>query len=128
MVTQLNDAQQTFLDKRRKLIRTWPWIGMTLLVCVLSTLLWLWFYQPILVNPYEVIERLHSGGIGNSTLALMAAMLPLLALVCFFLTTVVILYTYAAFSNEKRHINIIDTLTSKGVDQDGITDSNLPVE
>ncbi len=110
----LDQTQRKFLQQRRKLIRTWRWMGLSLLLAMAATMIWLWIEQPLLVNPYEVIDRLESGEIENSTLAVMAMMLPLLFLICFFLLAVVVLFAYISFSNEKKHLSIIDTLNSDG--------------
>ncbi len=110
---ELDQTQQEFLEKRRKLVRSWPSIGLILLIGMVATLLWLWIQQPLLINPYEVVDRLESGSIENSTIALMAVMLPLLFLICFVLLMIVVLFAYAAFANEKKHLKIIDILTSR---------------
>lgn len=43
---------------------------------------------------------------------LMAVMLPFLFLLCFVLLMGVVLFAYALFANEKKHLKIIDMLTS----------------
>lgn len=110
---ELDQTQREFLEKRRKLVRSWPFIGLILLIAMVATLLWLWVQQPLLINPYEVVGRLESGSIENSTIALMAVMLPLLFLICFVLLMIVVLFAYAAFANEKKHLKIIEILMSR---------------
>ncbi len=110
---ELSQTQQEFLEKRRKLVRSWPAIGLMLLIGMVATLLWLWLQQPMLINPFEVVDRLESGSIENSTVTLMAVMLPLVFLVCFVLLMIVVIFAYAAFANEKKHLAIIDILTSR---------------
>ncbi len=107
-------AQQKFLDKRKKLIVAWRWIGPLLLVAVLATLAWLFSQRPLLINPYEVINRIESGTIEGSTLALMAAMLPMLVLMSFLLVFAIIIFTFSAFTNEKNYRKIIDALAADG--------------
>ncbi len=110
---ELDRTQQEFLEKRRKLVRSWPSMGLILLIGMVVTLLWLWIQQPLLINPYEVVDRLESGSIDSATIALMAVMLPLLFLICFVLLMIVVLFAYAAFANEKKHLKIIDILMSR---------------
>ncbi len=110
---QLEQKQQEFLEKRRKLVRTWPTIGFLLLMGILATLVWLWFQQPLLINPLEVVNRLEAGSMQNSTLVMMAVMLPLVFLICFVLLVIVVLFAYVTFANEKKHLTIIAVLRSR---------------
>lgn len=53
---ELNQPQQEFLEKRRKLVRSWPTIELFLLIGMVATLLWLCLQQPLLIKPYELVD------------------------------------------------------------------------
>jgi len=92
-------------------------VGMGVLLVSFGFLVWLFLHNPLLVNPAKVFSRLEAGAIEKSTLQLMAGMLPMMFLFCFFLLVVLVLFVFAAFSNDKKHIKIIDTLLAKSMDR-----------
>ena len=77
---------------------------------------WLWISRPLLVNPWEVLSRLKSASIQDSTMTLMAAMLPIVFLACIFLLLALIAICFLAFSNERKHLAIIQRLDADGAD------------
>ncbi len=107
---ELDEKQSSFLKKRRKLVRLWPFVGTLLLFGVVVFLVWQYFKNPMPVNPYEVVSRLESGAIEYSTLMLAAVMLPLVFLMCVLLLIAVIIFTFSAVSNEKKYLKIIDSV------------------
>lgn len=106
----LNDQHKRFLAKRRRFARSWPLVGMLLLLGIFGFLVWLFLRNPLLVSPLEIASRLDAGTIEESTLILMAGMLPVMFLGCFFILLVVILLGFAVFSNERKYMKIIDSL------------------
>lgn len=106
----LNDQHKSFLARRRRSAKSWPLVGMLLLLGILAFLVWLFLRNPLLVNPFEVASRLEAGTIERSTMMLMTGMLPVMSLACFFILLVMIIFVFTAFSNENKYIKIIDSL------------------
>lgn len=105
-----------FLEKRRKLIAAWRVAGPLLLMLLTTLFVWLYLKTPLLINPFEVARRLEAGTLDEPTLAIMAMLLPVMISLCFLVMVVVILFVYAAISNEKKYRQTIDRLS--GVDDD----------
>ena len=110
---RLTDHEKKFLAKRMKLIRAWPLIGVVLLVLVTGLGIWLFLYRPLLANPFVVLSSLGNQSLEVSNLTLMAAMLPIVVLTCLVLTLVMVIFTFAALRNEKKHIAVIQRLAEK---------------
>jgi len=109
---QITDKERRFLAKRAKLVRAWPLIGSVLLCLVIGLGVWLFLFRPFLANPFLVFSRLNSHSIGASDLALMAAMLPIMVLMCIVLAIAIVLFAFVALRNEKRHMAVIRRLVS----------------
>jgi len=118
---QLRDEEQRFIRKRSRLLEAWRYVGVILLIVLLGLGIWLFLSKPMLGNPFAVMSRLQSGSISQSTLFLMAGMLPIVVLMCIGLSVAVVLSAYAAFSNEKKYISIIQRESLK-------TDVTRPVD
>lgn len=107
---KLDQRQKSFLQKRRKLLKLWPYVGPLKLLGVLGLMFYLMMYSPLLTNPLEVSARIQAGSLAQSTLEMMAMLLPIMFITtCFTLVTLIVLM-YASFSNEKKYIKMIDTL------------------
>ncbi len=104
---QLSDEEQSFVANRARLIRTWRHVGAILLAMMIGFGMWLFLTKPLLANPFVVMTRLKSDSIPESTMALMAGMLPVVFLLCIVLVIAIILYIFAASSNEKKYLTII---------------------
>lgn len=110
---QLTDMEQTFLAKRAWFVRTWRYVGAMLLAMVLALGGWLVWTKPLLANPVFVWAQLRSGVLPETTLVLMAGLLPLLVLLCLILASGVVLLAYAAFASEKKYLKIIQRLSAR---------------
>ncbi|MCU0857927.1 MAG: hypothetical protein MUC65_05940 [Pontiellaceae bacterium] len=108
---QLNHEEQQFLANRTRFVKTWPYAGAILLIMLIGLALWLFRSTPLLVNPFAALSRLNSDSIPASTLILMAGMLPVAVLMCIALAATIVLFAFAAFSNEKKYLAIIRTET-----------------
>lgn len=106
----LNDRNKRFLAKRRRFARSWPLVGTLLLLGISTLLAWLFLRNPLLANPFEVASRLGAETIEQSTLILLAGLLPLMFLACFSILFIMILFGFTVFSNEKKYLKIIDSL------------------
>ena len=104
---QLSDEERHFLVKRARLVRAWRYVGSILLAVLLGLAIWLFLTIPLLANPLVVMARLKSDSISESTLTLMAGMLPIVVLMCLVLAVTAVLFVFAAFSNEKKYLKII---------------------
>lgn len=112
----IDSRLDAFLRKRRQLIAAWRVAGPLALLGLTVLFAWLYLQVPLLVNPFEVADRLESGTLEGPTLAIMSLMLPVMAALCLLLMVVVILFVYAAIANEKKYLQAIDRLS--GVDDD----------
>jgi hypothetical protein len=106
----INDQELEFLAKRKKMVRAWPFAGMLLIVVIIVFLIGIYFRAPLLINPYALLARLGAKNIAQSTLVLLAGMLPIAFLTVFFLLLVIVLYMFAFISREKKYIQIIEAL------------------
>ena len=104
---KLNENYGDFLEKRRRLLKAWRYAGPSLLLAILGLVVFLKVRTPLLIDPYEVVSRLEAGSLEQTTLELMAVLLPItMILVCFVLVMLVV-FIYAAFSNEKKYRQIL---------------------
>lgn len=108
-----DDRFERFLEKRRKLIAFWRVAGPLSLLGLAACFAWLYFRTPLMVDPFEVADRLEAGAIGEPTLAIMSLLLPVMVSLCFLVLVVIILFVYATISNEKRYLQAIDRLAGK---------------
>lgn len=106
----LTDQEQKFVDGRKRLLRLWPAVGSLLLILIALLAGWLYWRNPLLVNPWVVMSRLEEGSISNAMLILMAGILPIMALMSLILVALLVVSLFAAFGNERRHLAIIDRL------------------
>lgn len=108
---ELTAKEEAFIKKRAKFAHSWPLVGSAMLAMVFGFGAWLWFSNPLLINPWAVLSGLDSESIEDTTITLMAGMLPLVMLTCLFLLVVTLVLSFAAFANERRLIAIIRRLT-----------------
>ena len=108
---QLSNEEQQFLAKRTRFVQTWRYVGAILLVMLIGLGMWLFWSKPLLADPFVVLSRLNSGSVPASTMALMAGLLPVVVLMCMVLAITIVLFAFAAFSNEKKYLTIIKTKT-----------------
>jgi hypothetical protein len=108
----LTDQERVFVERRARLVRSWPVVGTVCLGVVLVLAGWLWFTRPWLVNPWAVFSGLEAGSIPGPTILVMATMLPVVVLASLFVLVVCLFYCFAAFSNERKHLEIIRRLNA----------------
>jgi hypothetical protein len=115
---KLTGQETAFVKQRGRFVRSWPIVGSICGVLVLGFTVWMWIFRPLLVNPWEVLSRLKSASLPDSTMTLMAAMLPIVFLACLFLLLALIVICFLAFSNERKHLAIIQRLGGSGEDHE----------
>lgn len=111
---KLTEQETAFVERRARLLRSWPIVGSICVVSVLGFTAWLWITRPLLVNPWMAMSRLETSAIPDSTATLLAAMLPVVFLSCIFVLLALIAFVFVAFSNERKHLAIIGRLGGYG--------------
>lgn len=106
----INQEDDKFLKNRKKLHRYWPAIGTLMIVMMLGLVIYLLVKSPNLINPFLVIEQIKTNSIDPRTLALLAAMCPVLTVFLLSTVLVVIIYVWAFIILEARYHKIIDNL------------------
>ncbi len=108
----LNPRQGRYLERRRSLLKAWRYAGPLLVLGILGLVLFVYANSPLLIDPFEVISRLESGSMERSSLETMATLLPIMLITVFFLLFVLVAILYAAFSNERRYLEILGEASS----------------
>lgn len=116
----MTEHETAFVERRARLVRTWPIVGSICVVSVLGFTVWLWISRPLLVDPWLVVSRLAASAIPESTITLMVAMLPVVFLGCIGVMLSLIAFIFVALSNERKHIDIIRRLDGLGVAQEQV--------
>ena len=110
------DNNLLFLENRRRLIDAWRWAGSLSLLGLLAFILWLWYANPILINPFGAIAAIESGSMPDTSMVIMAAMLPVIFILTLFLILLLLVLVTVSLNNEKRYMSIIDTLSNNDKD------------
>lgn len=113
MSEPLGPKDLEFLEKRRWLAARWNLVGLAMLAALFAFLAWLFRYQPRLASPFHVFNELQAGAISETTLHMMALMLPIMVSGIFMVVAVMIAFGYAVFQNERRYLRIIDQLRAE---------------
>lgn len=106
----LKATDSTFINRRSSLVKYWPVAGSLLLLMLFGLGGWLWIDIPWLINPWEVMQALEAGKLPDSTLTLMAMMLPVVMLACLVFSVLFVLLAWRGFANERRLLEIIERL------------------
>jgi len=104
---RLDDGEKEFLINRMRFVRLWQYIGPVLICSIAFLGGWLYIRHPLLANPKYVLAKLQQGHIDRKTLELMATILPFITWLLIFLCLVVVLFIYAALSNERKYLAIL---------------------
>lgn len=104
----LSAKDLAFIERRKRLARYWPWTGVTVLLGLLGYVVWLWFSSPLLINPWAVFDALEKNTLAQSTLVVMAAMLPILMLSLVVFMVVIVALLFQVMAREKRLIRLIE--------------------
>ena len=106
----ISEKDMRFLERRKKFVASWNATGTMLLVGGGVVLAVLFIQAPLLVNPWEVVARIRAAELEPRYLELMAALMPVAVLLCFFVMAAGVAMAFAAFANERRYLAIIDRL------------------
>lgn len=106
----MDERDRAFLQRRRKLAKSWNLVGMLLLLVLIGVGATIFMRVPLLANPMYVAGHVKAGTLETSTMELSAVLLPIVFLLCLGVVAVVVLFAYAMFSNERRYLAIIERL------------------
>lgn len=104
----LSEAEKAFIHRRRRLARSWPYVGAGILALIASFVVWLVLTKPLLVNPFLVLSELRSGALQQATVTLMAGLLPVAVSAALMVCIAIVILAYAAFSNERKYLAILE--------------------
>ena len=107
------DRLRRQVEKRRRLVRTFPVAGGGLLLLLAVTEVFLLATKPLFANPFHVAERVRANTLDPGTQALMAAMLPIMVQLCMLLALAVVMLAFAAWNNERKHLALINLLDNQ---------------
>jgi len=110
MPAPLTPKQLTFLQRRRPLVRIFPWMAGILLTMTAVTFTALILKSPLVFNPHYVLARLQANTLCPATIKLMAGMLPLMSLTCLFAVAALALVMISALAHERTYLRIIEQL------------------
>jgi len=111
----LTPSDQAFIEKREKRARAWPWLGSSALVMVAGYAAWLWVKTPQLIDFRWVVAQLEAGTLAESTLLVMAGMLPIVMSAFLVFAFLVVLLWFLPFRNERRLILMVRELEAAAV-------------
>ena len=106
----LTRNQQRFIMRRRKLGRAWRVTGPLVLLLLIVAGVLLFFNYPLMFNPYESMARLEAGTLEDTTVLLMALLLPAAMVMVFVMLVVVVLMVFAVIANDRKYLTIIQDL------------------
>jgi hypothetical protein len=107
---KLDDGERRFLDQRRRLVARWRIVGWVMLAAIGVMVLFMYLRNPMLVNPWLVMDGVEAQSIPPATLGMMAILLPVIFLVCCFLIAVLVIFQFGWVANERRLLEIVDKL------------------
>lgn len=111
---KLISEELRFIEKRERLAASWTFVGALVLALFFAFAIWAWLNVPQLINPWMVVSNLKAGNLPETTVSLMAAMLPVVMLTLLVSAGLVVGLVFCAFSNERRLIRIIRKLEENG--------------
>lgn len=110
MMEKLNAEEQQFVIRRRRLnapLRRVIPLAAILLLCVWGYEVW---NVPLLANPWHASTELKAGTVATTTLAVMAALTPLLFNATLLLTLLLLGFTLLWGRREQRYLALIERL------------------
>lgn len=104
----LSDAEKSFIDKRRHLVRFWPYVGSAILAFLAAFIIWLVVTKLLLVNPFFVLSEINRGTLDLPMMVLLAGMLSIAVLAALTTCIAAVIFAFAAFANERKYLSIIE--------------------
>ncbi len=106
----LSADETRFLKKRSRLVNAWRPVGAVLLVVVGGLAGGLFWFVPLLANPFAVADRLAGQAVAESSMVVATMLLPVVVLFCLLLAAAVVLLVFAAVANERKYLAIVERL------------------
>ncbi|MGZ8163634.1 MAG: hypothetical protein ACXW0H_03775 [Methylobacter sp.] len=106
----LKKQDYDYLAKRRRFAALWPMAAWSMLAVLAGFSSWLFIQSPYLVNPVYVFQQLKSGAIDTAIMEIAALLLPAVTLTLLAVVSIIIVFGFSVFANEKRYLAIIDAL------------------
>ena len=103
-----------FIKKRIILVRWWSIAGSVMLAVLGGLMLWLFVRVPNFINPLHVAGQLQAGTLEQTSLEIMAVILPIVVLGLLLVCVVMISFGFVVFANERRYIQIIEEIQGGG--------------
>lgn len=103
----LSPEEKKFVEKREWRVKYWPYYGAASLVLIAAYGTWLWVKMPHLISPRQVIESLEAGTLSESTMGVMAVMLPFVMLALLVFAFIIVLLWFVVIHNERRLIQLV---------------------
>lgn len=104
----LTPEQESFLKSRSIMVRAWRGIGPALIMALSVFFGFLYLSAPMLLSPFEVMNRLQAETIDLTTLQTMAIMMPMVLLLLCVVLLLIIVLMYAVFRKERRYLAILE--------------------
>jgi len=104
----LDDKEKKFLANRRKVLKLFPTAGGAGFALVITYLIWAYYKTPLLINPNVVKAKLIEKTIEDSTLTLMALLLPWIMLALMLTVLALIAFAFSWLALEKKYLKIVD--------------------
>jgi hypothetical protein len=127
--SQLSTSDLKFLQRRRTLNRLWPFGGALLLLGWSVGFGLLYQAHPVLINPFDIAQRLAESPETDTTIALLAGVAPVLGLALFMVVIAFIAVLFGYHFQEKRLLRILDKTCappSRGDGTEGLAPKDLP--
>jgi len=115
----LTEAQEKFMTRRRRFVRTWPFVGLVLLAALAGVFIYVFVRTPLLANPFYVNDALLDRTLADGQARAMAVFVPILFWMVFLLGVMLILLAFASFANERKWAQIVEALLPKPPGGDG---------
>ena len=127
MPDPLETSDLRFIQKRRRLVRSWNLVGSVTFAGLVAFVAWMFWSQPRLINPLHVVNELEAGGISQATLEIMAVLLPMVVLAVFLVLAMMLGFTFAMIGNERRYLRMIDRLAAQAdtVGETGVIEEDV---
>lgn len=109
----LTAVEERWLDRRRRLVRLWPWVGSGMVVMIVGFWGYLLLRRPLLANPFHLMHELQHHAVSEATLVVLAAIGSLMVLATGLLLLVIVALAFAAMANERRLIAMVDRLRGR---------------
>lgn len=113
MAKEPTKKQEAFLKKKQLGHKSMPYLLLFVAICCFGSFLYLFFSQPILVDPHYVSQQITNNAIKPEVSQLMIQFFPVLLLINYVTMVITILIAFFYFRAEKQFLNIIKTLQDK---------------